>query len=83
MQFRVTLFGKLSDLIGREGVIEREAGSFTVADLRRALADEHPGAATDLLSPRVRAVVNDSIVGDDRLVEAGDEVALLPPVSGG
>jgi molybdopterin converting factor small subunit len=51
--------------------------------LRRSLAEQYPRLAVDLLSPRVRACVNDEIVGEDHTIRTDDEIALLPPVSGG
>ena len=79
---RISLFGKLGDLIARE--IFFDAGNAaTVGALRQALAAAYPVAAEDLLSPRVRACINDMIVDDGQPLVPGDEVALLPPVSGG
>lgn len=83
MQLTITLFGKLSDSIGREVCLDHDTGTVTVAELRRALADKYPAAAADVLSPRLRAFVNNEVVDEVRVIVAGDEVALLPPVSGG
>lgn len=55
----------------------------TVGELRRALAAAYPSAASDLRSPRVRAYVNELMVDDRQPLASGDDVALLPPVSGG
>ncbi len=82
MNFTVTLFGRLSEAIGRELELSSQ-GIGTVADLRRTLAERYPAAHGDLASPRVRACVNDAVVGDDHPLASGDSVALLPPVSGG
>ena len=79
---RISLYGKLGEVIGREISLD-EPGERTVVELRRVLADAYPGLARDLLSSRVRACVNDVIVGDDHLMRPTDDVALLPPVSGG
>ena len=79
---RISLYGKLGEVIGREISLAEIAGR-TVAHVRRTLAEQHPRLAADLLSPRVRACVNDAIVGDDHVIQSADDVALLPPVSGG
>ena len=79
---RITLFGKLGEAIGREISVDDMAGR-TISDVRRSLAVQHPRHAADLLSPRVRACVNDVIVDENRVIEPDDELALLPPVSGG
>lgn len=83
MTVRVHLFGQLSEMIGREVELSSELASETVAELRRALAARYPDASARLLSPRIRACVNDTVVDDDHVVALGDTVALLPPVSGG
>ena len=79
----VSFFGKLADSIGREVMLDRQAVGSTIADLRQALAVRYPAAAPDLLSPKVRACINDCISDDADEIAPGDEVALLPPVSGG
>jgi molybdopterin converting factor subunit 1 len=53
----------------------------TVAALRRALADDWPSLA-DLL-PRCAIAVNHEYATDDTPLHPGDEVAIIPPVSGG
>jgi molybdopterin converting factor small subunit len=79
----VSLFGKLGDLIGREVSLDLPHPAPTVGEVRKALADAYPRAASDLLSPRVRACVGDIMVDDRHPLAPGDEVSLLPPVSGG
>ncbi|HEX8366609.1 MAG TPA: MoaD/ThiS family protein [Allosphingosinicella sp.] len=41
------------------------------------------GRCPDLLDPSIRIVVNDEIVPGDRPLGDNDEVAFLPPMSGG
>jgi molybdopterin converting factor subunit 1 len=53
----------------------------TVAALRRQLADTWPSLA-DLL-PRCAVAVNHEYATGDTPLSAGDEVAIIPPVSGG
>lgn len=83
MTVTISLYGKLSETIGREVQFSCEPAPATIAELRRALAAQYPGTSADLLSPRLRACVNDLLVGDEHVVAPGDAVALLPPVSGG
>ncbi len=80
---RISLFGKLRDLLGRELALPDEFHGQTLAELRQSLAEAHPSAAADLLSARVRTCVNDALVNDSHVVSVGDQIALLPPVSGG
>ena len=79
---RIRFFGKLRDSLGDESDVPAERDE-TVAELRRRLADLHPQAAVDLLSPRVRACVDDAIVGEDFVVGGRDRVEFFPPLSGG
>lgn len=79
---KIGFFGRLRDSLGDEREVPLESGE-TVAQLRIRLAGLHPGAAQDLLSPRVRAFVGDEIVGEDFLLAGQDRVEFLPPLSGG
>ena len=79
----VRLYGRLGDLLGEEVRLELAGGACSIGHLRAALAERYPAARADILGPRVRACVGDTIVGEDQLVQAGDTVELLPPVSGG
>jgi molybdopterin converting factor subunit 1 len=55
-----------------------------VAGLIRWLAGRSPGHAAAFADPRqVRAAVNQEFAPPDAPVQAGDEVAFFPPVTGG
>lgn len=78
---QVRYFAILRERTGREAeAFELPAGA-TVKDARAAIADRHPDVVP-LLS-RIAIAVNHTVVADDHPLTAGDEVALLPPVSGG
>ena len=79
---KIRFFGRLRDSLGDEREVAAEEGD-TVARLRARLAGLHPEAARDLLSPRVRACVADSIVGEDFPLDGQERVEFLPPLSGG
>jgi molybdopterin converting factor subunit 1 len=53
----------------------------TVAHLRRALTDNVPSLVE--LLPRCAVAVNHEYATDDTPLSPGDEVAVIPPVSGG
>jgi molybdopterin converting factor small subunit len=53
----------------------------TVADVRAALLASYPRLAGIL--PSCRLAVNQELAEETGLVREGDEVALVPPVSGG
>jgi molybdopterin synthase sulfur carrier subunit len=77
--YRVKAFGITKDLLGgREATIETKGD--TVGHLRIALGEKYP-QLSDLRSLYI-AVNND--YADDQVVLTGaDEIALIPPVSGG
>jgi molybdopterin synthase sulfur carrier subunit len=79
---KIGFFGSLREAIGDECEIDAERGE-TVAQLRLRLAALHPRAAPELLGPRVRACVGDTIVGDDFALRGNERVEFLPPLSGG
>ena len=79
---KVGFFGRLRDAFGDEREIAVDPGE-TVARLRLRLAALEPGAGPELLGPRVRALVADSIVGEDFVLGGDERVEFLPPLSGG
>ncbi|MHA7871888.1 MAG: MoaD/ThiS family protein [Hyphococcus sp.] len=81
---RLLFFGKLGDLAG--GRLREEAlpdGVATVTALVAAIGDRDPALGDALSAPSVRVVVNETIAARDASVGADDEIAFLPPVSGG
>lgn len=81
MRIQVKLFAILRDK-ARVGSADLElADRATVADAFARLAELHPAIAVYL--PRVSAAVNREYVRADYVLKDGDELALIPPVSGG
>jgi len=82
MTVRVRLFAILRQRAGRDSVdIEIEQGA-TVADALAALGRE-PGLAGVLERIPVRMAVNRDYASPETELSADDELALVPPVSGG
>lgn len=81
MQVTVRLFGSLREATGAKELAVSVADGARVADLFALLAAEHP--AFSRLGERLRAAVNQDVVDFARVLADGDEVAFLPPVSGG
>lgn len=78
-RYRVKAFGITKELLGgREAFIET-TGS-TVGDLRAALGEKYP-ELSDLRSLYI--AVNNDYADDTILLKDSDEIALIPPVSGG
>jgi len=80
MRVRVLCFGILRDVLGAEFQLELASGS-NVAAVARQCEVRAPQLAS--LWPRIAVAVNQAYVGRDTGLVDGDEVALLPPVSGG
>lgn len=75
---RLVFLGKLADVAGMP---ERDVPS---GPLEQVLAGLEPALALALLDERVRVALNGELVGERALVLGdGDELAFLPPVSGG
>jgi molybdopterin synthase catalytic subunit len=81
MQVRVLLFGILKDLTGRSSEAISLPDHATAADVLRHY--EQSLAAQNGLMSSVAISVNQEYAAADTQLHAGDEVALLPPVSGG
>ena len=81
MRVSVRLFAGLHDLVGRREVELELVDGATVADLREQLASQYP-AVVPLMSTLVCAV-NEEYVPNEHRLSPGDQVALIPPVSGG
>ncbi|MDH4066408.1 MAG: molybdopterin converting factor subunit 1 [Acidobacteriota bacterium] len=81
MRVTVRLFARLRDLAGH-GELEREIpASATVADVWQGLVGEFPVLAD--YRPSLSCAVNAEYAKFSTPVVDGDEVAFLPPVSGG
>ena len=81
MQTRVLFFGKLKELAGAaEQSVELRSGA-TIADLFDRFAHETPALASYRSS--VVASRNQEFASWTTVLEPGDEIAFLPPVSGG
>ncbi len=82
MKVVVRLFAVLRERSGRDSVeLELEPGA-TVADALTALA-ELPELAGPLSRLSVQMAVNRDYASEDTQLHAGDELALIPPLSGG
>jgi len=76
MQISVRLFAKLRELAGRDSLeLELPEGA-SVADALAALSGQIDARGCML-------AVNREYADDDQVLSAGDELALIPPVSGG
>jgi len=81
MRVRVELFAGLREVVGqREIEVDLPEGA-SVGDLREGLARDLPKLAPFL--PSLVCAVNQEYRSQEYLLQDGDEVALIPPISGG
>ena len=79
MRLEVLAFAHVRDIVGRASIeVDVPAGA-TVRALLDALYERWPG----LRDLRLRVAVNHAYAREDGSLGEGDEVALIPPVSGG
>ena len=79
MKYTVKAFGVTKDILGGSQK-EVEFSGQTVADLRKRLIEQYP-ALSGLRSLMV--AVNNTYAEDGDAIGENDEIALIPPVSGG
>jgi molybdopterin converting factor subunit 1 len=81
MKIAVQMFAVARQLAQRDQVeLELPAGA-TVGDLRQALAAEVPELTSWL--PNIKFAVDAEYADDQRMLTAQQEIACIPPVSGG
>lgn len=81
---RVLFLGRLSETAGvAEMSVDLPSGEMEIEAFRALVTRSNPGLAEMIGGPSVRTVLNQAIVMQDAVVHDGDEVAFLPPVSGG
>jgi molybdopterin converting factor subunit 1 len=76
----VRFFAQAREMAGCDA-LQLDLSAATVGDLRQELTNAHPALA-GLLS-RSAVAVNCTYVADWHPLQAGDEVAVIPPVAGG
>jgi molybdopterin converting factor small subunit len=81
MRLTLTAFGGMKDTLGaRTHRLDAKEGA-TVSDVLALLCAEHPDVESALATLAI--AVGDELVSRDFALREGDEVGLLPPVSGG
>lgn len=75
---KVLFFAHLRDAVGEEYVIVDASGK-TVAELKADLAAKYDLARMET----IMTAINEEFVSNDEVIAEGDEIAFIPPVSGG
>jgi len=81
MRVLVKLFGAVREAVGEKELSVELGEGASAADLRRLLARDHP--IFEALGGRLAVAVNLEVSDPGAALSDGDEVAFLPPVSGG
>jgi sulfur-carrier protein len=81
MTVTVRVFARLREIVGASEMRRPIGAGWTVRNVWRALAHEYPPLAE--FEPSISAAVNAEYARMESPVSDGDEVAFLPPVSGG
>ena len=79
MKINILPFGALTDILPAVGLAFSNDTISSVAQLHEYLAQHYPAIAR----LNFRYAVNQELVDDRHPIQEGDEVALLPPFSGG
>jgi molybdopterin converting factor subunit 1 len=77
----VRLFARLRDIAGAAELTREATPGATIGTIWRELASEHP--ALEAYERSISSAVNEDYARMDHVLRDGDEVAFLPPVSGG
>ena len=81
MRVTVRLFARLRDIAGATELVQDLAPGATIGDVWRQLTREFPELA--VYERSISSAINADYARMDLVVGDGDEVAFLPPVSGG
>jgi molybdopterin converting factor subunit 1 len=81
MRCEVLLFAQVREAVGRERLAIDLPDGATVSDAIERLTRDYP--AIGPLRDRIAVAVNQHYQGAGALLRDGDEIALIPPVSGG
>jgi sulfur-carrier protein len=74
---KVLFFAHLRDTVGQES-IEYNANGITVSDLKQQIAEKY-----DLKVDNVMVSINEEFAANDDIIQDGETIAFIPPVSGG
>ncbi|MCO1334564.1 molybdopterin converting factor subunit 1 [Microbulbifer sp. OS29] len=79
---KVLFFARLRQQLGT-GELSLGDFSGSLGDLRQALCAQYPDWSVHLQRDDIRMALNQELAEPEAVVNAGDEVAFFPPVTGG
>lgn len=80
-KIKVRLFANLRELVGEREITITVPGGVTVSYLNNEILNKYPQLKS--FSNKFVTSVNCRVTTGDTVITSGDEIALLPPVSGG
>ena len=80
MQISILLFGIAKDIVGKHELKMEVGKPCNVASLKEKIIQQFPGFE---LLRHLAVAVNNEYANNETMVNEGDEIALIPPVSGG
>lgn len=75
---KILFFAHLRDAVGEE-FLHLDASGKTVAQLKAELSEKYDLPRMDT----VMTAINEEFASNDEVIQDGDEIAFIPPVSGG
>ena len=81
MKIKVLFFASSRDIVGSKEIALEIPEGTSVGDLKRELVNQYPGMAS--IQKVLSIAVNADYADDSTVLQPGDEVAFIPPVSGG
>jgi len=79
---RILFFGKLADLVTEPEFQQQIESGTLVSDVYEKLAQQYPLEPL-AQQPNIKVAINQQLSGWDQSLSPGDELAFLPPVTGG
>lgn len=80
-KINLKLYASIKDILGKDGIDMDWTNNMTVGDLRKKLDASYP--ILSIVKARFSISVNRKPVDDSELIRNTDEIAVLPPISGG
>lgn len=75
---KILFFAHLRDVIGQD-TIEMDAKGITVAELKTQISAKYEALNLE----NVMTAINEEFASDDEVIQEGNLIAFIPPVSGG
>ncbi|MEE8044895.1 MAG: MoaD/ThiS family protein, partial [Thermodesulfobacteriota bacterium] len=80
MKIKILLFGQLRSTIDSNSIVlELKGSEYSVQEIIELVLRDFPEIKKGIF----RVVVNQEICDDSYIIKEGDEIAFLPPISGG